>query len=59
MICRDIVTCLCACIWHQKKYYRFLALQISRLDKRVDELEQLQTLEEEIEDLREKFKGNK
>lgn len=43
----------------KKKYYRFLALQISRLDKRVDELEQLQTLEEEIEDLREKFKGNK
>lgn len=42
-----------------KKYYRILALQISRLSKRIDELEQLQELEEEIEDLREKFKGNK
>lgn len=42
--------------WFQVLDKTFLALQISRLDKRVDELEQLQTLEEEIEDLREKFK---
>lgn len=42
----------------KKIYYRILALQISRLDKRIDELEQLANLEEEIGSLREKFKGN-
>lgn len=39
--------------------YRILALQISRLDKRIDELEQLKKLEEEIEILKEELEGNK
>lgn len=42
-----------------KKNYRRLASQISRLDKQIDELEHLEELEEEIESLKESFKGNK
>lgn len=44
------------CYWFQVLDKTILALQISRLDKRIDELEQLANLEEEIESLREKFK---
>lgn len=49
---------------HDKKninffFYRITALQISRLNKRIDELEQLEKLEEEIDNLKESFKGNK
>lgn len=42
-----------------KIYYRILSLQISSLDKRINELEKLKELEEEIEQLKEKFTGNK
>lgn len=41
-----------------KIYYRTLSSQISRLGKRIYELGQLEELEEEIEQLKEKFKGN-
>lgn len=40
-------------------YYRILSLQISRLGKRIHELEQLEELEEEIEQLKEKLTGNR
>lgn len=39
--------------------YRILSLQISRLDKRIDELGQLEEREEEIEQLKEKLAGIK
>lgn len=41
-----------------KIYYRILSSQISRLDKRIYELGKLEELEEEIEQLKEKFTGN-
>lgn len=61
LICCEIFTCICICIWPKKikKNYRILAVQISSLNKRIDELEQLEKLEEEIEILKESFKGNK
>lgn len=40
-------------------YYRILSSQISRLGKRIHELEQLEELEEEIEQLKEKLTGNR
>lgn len=42
-----------------KIYYRILSLQISSLDKRINELGKLKELEEEIEQLKEKLTGNK
>lgn len=46
------------CYWFQAFDKTILALQISRLNKRIEELEQLEKLEEEIDNLKESFMDN-
>lgn len=62
LICRDIFH-VYVHVYDKKKiifiFHRILALQISRLNKRIEELEQLEKLEEEIDNLKESFMGNK